>query len=131
MQTFESSSPTAATEGFLDSFTDGDVSGVTPEEMLFYAAQAAMEVCSATQKVPIVVGYRHLPHLTERHLEILELLNTGKSPKHVREQLVIAKKTMETHMSRIHKELGTSWYREAVREARKIGILTCPASDVV
>ena len=130
MQTLDRSSPTAATEGFLDSFMDGDVSDVTPEEMLFYAAQAAMEACSVTQKVPIVVGYRHLPHLTERHLEILELLNTGRTPKEVRERLVIAKKTMEAHMSRIHKELGTRWYREAVREARKIGILMCPASNV-
>lgn len=109
---------------------DGDVSGVTPEEMLFYAVQAAMEACSVTQKVSIVVGYRHLPHLTERHLEILELLNTGKTPKEVRERLVIAKKTMETHMSHIHKALGTRWYAEAVKEARKIGILVCPDRGV-
>lgn len=116
----------AAAEVFLDTFIDGDVSAVDPEEMLHYAALAATEVFSAAQRGPIVAGYRQLPHLTERHLEILELLNIGKTPKEVRQQLCIAEKTMESHMSRIHKALGTKWYWEAVGEARKIGILTCP-----
>ena len=127
MQPLDSSSSTVVAEGFLDDFIDG-LSTVAPEELPHYAALAAMEVFSATQQAPIVVGYRELPHLTSRRLEILELLNTGKRPKEVREELWIKKKTMEKHMSRIHKAFGTRWYWEAVREARRMGILTYPGS---
>lgn len=129
MQHVDPSSRAAAAEVFLDSFIDGDVSAVAPEEMLHYAALAATEVFSAARRGPIVVGYRKLPHLTDRHLEILELLDTGKTPKEVREQLCIAEKTMESHMSRIHKALGTNRYWEAVGKARKIGVLTNPGAS--
>lgn len=128
MQPLDSSSSAAAAEGFLDDFIDG-LSTVAPEELPHYAALAAVEVFSAAQQAPIVVGYRELPNLTNRQLEILELLNTGKTPKDVREEFWIKKKTMEKHMSRIHQAFGTNWYWEAVREARRMGILAYPGAS--
>lgn len=123
LQAPDSSARAAATEAFLDSVIDGDISTATPEDMVFYAVQAAAELFSAAQRVPIVIGYRKLPHLTRRQMEVLELLNTGKTPKEVRDDFCIAQSTMESHLSAINKALGTHWYWAAVKKARNMGIV--------
>lgn len=126
MKLLNSSSQLAAAEGFLQRFIDGDASTVPPEEMLAYAARATTEVLAAAQQVPIVVGYKDLPHLTKRQREVLEILNTGKTPKQARLQLHIEESTWDTHMSAINKALGTNGYEEAVKKARSMGILPYP-----
>lgn len=126
MKLFDSSSHPAAAEEFLYRFVDDDISVVAPEELLRSVALAATEVLSSARQAPVVIGYKDLPRLTERQLEILEMLNAGRTPKQAREEFWINKNTWETHMSGIHKALGTSRYWEAVKEARRMGILPYP-----
>lgn len=125
----ESNRYTASADVFRERFIGNDASSVSREDMLAFLARATMEVFAATQQVPVVAGYNNLPHLTQRQIEILEMLNVGKTPKQVREEFWIKEKTMETHMSRIHKALGTKGYCEAVKKARMIGILAYPGAE--
>ena len=62
--------------------------------------------------------------LTKRRLEILQLLSEHHTPKTIAEHLVISEKTVRTHVENINQQLGVSSYREAVRKARSLGIVT-------
>lgn len=62
--------------------------------------------------------------LTKRRLEILQLLSEHHTPKTIAEHLVISEKTVRTHVQDINRQLGVSSYREAVRKARSLGIVT-------
>lgn len=62
--------------------------------------------------------------LTKRRLEILQLLSEHHTPKTIAEHLVISERTVRTHVENINQQLGVSSYREAVRKARSLGIVT-------
>jgi DNA-binding NarL/FixJ family response regulator len=123
LQTSDSSSPAAAAEVFLESLIDGDISTVSPEELLACAVRATSELLYVVQQTPVVVGYDELPYLTKRQQEILEMLGTGLVPKQVYEQLCIAPKTMESHLNAINRAFTTHGYQNAVKRARMMGIL--------
>jgi DNA-binding NarL/FixJ family response regulator len=68
---------------------------------------------------------RALPnHLTKREAEVLSLIASGKSNKHVAEELFISVKTVETHKTHILIKLGLNNNSELIRYAIKNKIVT-------
>ena len=68
---------------------------------------------------------RVLPnHLTKREAEVLSLIASGKSNKHVAEELFISVKTVETHKTHILIKLGLNNNSELIRYAIKNKIVT-------
>jgi len=65
-----------------------------------------------------------LNQLSERELEVLELVAKGYSNKEIAEKLVISVKTVETHKARVMEKLGLKTRPELVEYALKKGLLT-------
>jgi two-component system response regulator NreC len=65
-----------------------------------------------------------LNQLSERELEVLELVAKGYANKEIAEKLVISVKTVETHKARVMEKLGLRTRPELVEYALKKGLLT-------
>jgi two-component system NarL family response regulator len=63
------------------------------------------------------------PSLTERELEVLQLMAAGKSNKEIGAKLFISEGTVKTHVAAIHEKLGVTDRTEAVVVALKRGII--------
>lgn len=61
--------------------------------------------------------------LTERELEVLRLLSTGRTNDEIARDLYVAKGTVKAHVSNIMRKLGASNRTEAVARARDLGLL--------
>jgi LuxR family maltose regulon positive regulatory protein len=62
--------------------------------------------------------------LSERELDILRLIATGRSNQEIADVLVIAVSTVKTHINNLYSKLGTNRRTEAIATARKMGLLT-------
>jgi LuxR family maltose regulon positive regulatory protein len=65
-----------------------------------------------------------LGNLTNRELQVLELLGEHQTNKEIASQLVIAPGTVKAHTIRIYQKLGVRGRRQAVQKAIALGILT-------
>lgn len=104
-----------------------------PREELFKAIRAVYKGESLIQ--PVVASRlidrfaelsRKAPsgeQLTERELEILQLMAKGAANKEISAQLSIAESTVKTHISNIFQKLGVNDRTEAVTEALRRGII--------
>jgi DNA-binding NarL/FixJ family response regulator len=63
-------------------------------------------------------------YLTNRKLNILELLSQRLQTKEIAEKLVIYTKTVNSHLKSIYRKLDVHNLREAVEKAASPGILT-------
>jgi DNA-binding NarL/FixJ family response regulator len=63
-----------------------------------------------------------LDHLSPRELEVLALMAEGRSNRAIGEQLMVALKTVETHVSRVFTKLGLNEDRHENR--RVVAVLT-------
>jgi LuxR family maltose regulon positive regulatory protein len=61
--------------------------------------------------------------LTERELEVLELLATGTSNRQIADELVVTVETVKKHVSHILDKLQAANRTQAVARARKLGLL--------
>jgi LuxR family transcriptional regulator, maltose regulon positive regulatory protein len=61
--------------------------------------------------------------LSDRELEVLELLAAGRSNRQIAEQLVVALDTTKKHVSHILDKLGASNRTQAVARAREFGLI--------
>ncbi|MBN1303456.1 MAG: response regulator transcription factor [Anaerolineales bacterium] len=61
--------------------------------------------------------------LSERELEILQLINEGLSNQEITERLTISLHTVKKHSSNIYLKLGVNSRTQAVARARKLGLL--------
>jgi LuxR family maltose regulon positive regulatory protein len=64
-----------------------------------------------------------LESLSERELEVLQLLAQGVSNREIAQKLVIALDTVKRHVSHIFSKLGVNNRIQAVRRARELGLL--------
>ena len=65
-----------------------------------------------------------LEPLSERELEILQLIELGLSNKEIAEKLVIAVSTVKSHINSLYGKLGTQRRTQAIAIARELGILS-------
>ena len=63
------------------------------------------------------------PGLTQRQIEVLELLAQGKSNKQIGDQLDIADRTVRAHLTVLFQNLGVQSRTQAVLQAQKSGLL--------
>ena len=61
--------------------------------------------------------------LSTRELEVLQLLARGASNQEIAQELVIVIDTVKRHVSRIFSKLGVQNRIQAVKQARKLGLL--------
>jgi LuxR family maltose regulon positive regulatory protein len=62
--------------------------------------------------------------LSERELDILRLIATGRSNKEIAEILVIAISTVKSHINNLYGKLGTNRRTEAIAIARELGLIS-------
>ena len=61
--------------------------------------------------------------LSERELQVLQLLARGASNQEIAQELVITVDTVKRHVSHIFSKLGAQNRVQAVRQARELGLL--------
>ncbi len=64
--------------------------------------------------------------LTNRELDVLELLERRLSNKEIAKQLVISPATVKRHTLSIYSKLGVGSRQEAVAKSRHLGLLPAP-----
>lgn len=69
---------------------------------------------------------RAAPQLTERELQILQMLADGCSPADVAERLFIAPKTVRNHLTKAYDKLGASSRSQAIVTALQFGLIELP-----
>jgi LuxR family maltose regulon positive regulatory protein len=69
------------------------------------------------------MGTRLTEPLTERELEVLRLLDAGRSNQFIARDLTVALDTTKKHVSHILAKLGAASRTEAVARARELGLL--------
>lgn len=78
----------------------------------------------------VVAQLRLLPRLSRRELEILELIECGKSVKETARELGVAAKTVENVQSRLFKKLNVRNRAQAVSRMRAVrALLDAPVAD--
>jgi LuxR family maltose regulon positive regulatory protein len=62
--------------------------------------------------------------LTNRELDVLDLLSQRLRNKEIAEKLFISPETIKKHLANIYRKLDVSSRRQAVERAKQIGILS-------
>jgi LuxR family maltose regulon positive regulatory protein len=103
----------AADEGFVDRV-----------RAAFAGRVAAAPAGGSLAATPAPVAPLPAPEgLTNRELDILELLAQRLQDKEIAERLVIAPPTVNYHLKRLYRKLGVHGRRQAVDHARRAGLL--------
>jgi DNA-binding NarL/FixJ family response regulator len=61
--------------------------------------------------------------ISQRELEVLELLAAGSSNKEIARRLVVSPNTIKTHVARIFEKLGAKRRTQAILRARELGVI--------
>lgn len=83
-----------------------------------------MSPAVAARLVREVPAATHAEALTERETEVLRELASGKSNKEIAASLVIAEKTVRTHVSSILAKLGAASRTQAALHAVRSGLVS-------
>lgn len=67
--------------------------------------------------------------LSEREIEILEMVSTGATNKRIGKELLLSMRTVETHVHNIFRKLGVSSRTEAVTQAIHVNLIKNPKSS--
>jgi DNA-binding NarL/FixJ family response regulator len=65
----------------------------------------------------------HSPVLTDRELQVIELVAEGLSQKEIARKLDVGEPTVAKHMTRIYEKFGTNRSIVAVRRAQQVGVI--------
>jgi NarL family two-component system response regulator LiaR len=93
------------------------------------AGQVLLSPAAAARLMREVEPPQNPETLTEREIEVLELLAAGKSNKEIAADLVIAEKTARTHVSNILKKLGVDSRTQAALHAVRTGLVSLDSPD--
>jgi DNA-binding NarL/FixJ family response regulator len=92
---------------------------IDPDELL-----ARLRRLLARARVPTVVRRGEPSNgLTDREVEVLQLLASGLSPGAIAERLVISRKTVASHLQKIMSKLQVHSQAQAVAEAYRLGVV--------
>jgi LuxR family maltose regulon positive regulatory protein len=105
--------------------------GLAPDYVrrLLAAFVEAMDTDSpgATEAAPVSLGHRPqsalVESLTERELEVLQLIAEGLSNREIADRLVLALSTVKVHTRNIYGKLGVHSRTQAVMRAQELGLL--------
>ena len=64
--------------------------------------------------------------LSPGELEVLELLNTGKTPSEIAAELFLSLHTVRDRIKTMHRKLGVASQVEAIATATRLGLLVPP-----
>ena len=112
--------------------SDGFVTKDQPPETLLAAIRAVGrgEVAFDPAALARVVGNGSAPpartDVSDREVEIIQLLAAGRSNKEIAAQLYLSPNTVRNHIHRISGKLGASSRLEVVVEAARLGIIELP-----
>jgi len=62
-------------------------------------------------------------NISERELQVLELLASGQSNKEIARRLVVSPNTVKTHVARLFEKLGAQRRTQAILRARELGVI--------
>ena len=93
------------------------------------AGQVQMSPSVAARLLREVRSPENPEPLTERETEVLRELALGKSNKEIAAALVIAEKTVRTHVSNILAKLGVTSRTQAVLHAMRSGLVTLDSAE--
>lgn len=93
------------------------------------AGQVQLTPKAAARLMEALNTNRNPEELTEREVEVLRLIAQGQSNKEIAQALVIAEKTVRTHVSNILSKLGLQSRTQAALYAIRNGLVLPPALD--
>ena len=62
-------------------------------------------------------------HLSQRELEVLELIDAGRSNRQIAEELILSVGTVKKHVYNIYSKLGVERRTQAIARARELGLI--------
>jgi len=84
---------------------------------------AAQEIVSPNSDHPASAGQALVEPLSQRELEVLQLIALGKTNQEIARQLIVSPGTVKAHSASIYRKLDVANRTEAVARARQLGIL--------
>jgi DNA-binding NarL/FixJ family response regulator len=111
---------------------DGYVTKTASTEELIKALKAVAENGSylapaiAKRVIGLAGGRGSVGSLTDRELEILQLMAQGFRPSEVAEKLFVSVKTVKNHLTSIYAKLGVQTGAQAIAEAFRRGLVSAP-----
>lgn len=112
-----------AAGALLASVMEGDLSSSSIEDRLACLPRATVALLTVIQKTPDSLSRVRSPRLSRRQMEVLELLNAGLTPKEISRELCIEECTVRSHIRAICEAFEANSYREAVKEAKRMGVV--------
>jgi two-component system response regulator DesR len=64
------------------------------------------------------------PVLTDRELEVLDLIGSGSTNREIAEQLFLSPHTVKEHTSSLYRKLSVRNRAEAVQKAQRLGLIS-------
>ena len=88
-----------------------------------FAQQSQTHECQPKQQKEHTRAQPLLDPLSQRELQVLQLIAQGASNQEIAQELVITYDTVKRHVSHIFSKLGVNNRVQAVRQARALGLL--------
>ena len=102
---------------------DGIVAYLLPGHDGFRATDATLDTSQARSEVNAAPARQLDDPLSERELEVLTLLASGRTNSEISKDLFVAVGTVKSHVNNIYRKLGAANRAEAVTRARELNLL--------